>query len=346
MNKRDFLVLFRWALDSSGLDRRVKKAEKAGGGPPGGGAEWGDITGTLSAQTDLQTALDGKAASSHTHTIANTTGLQAALDGKAASTHSHAISDVTGLQMALDGKQAAGSYAAASHGHVIADVTGLQTALDGKQASGSYAAASHTHLAGDVTGGTFDIARIPTGTSASTVALGNHTHTQYAPVRVRNYSTASQGPGFAADTYVTGSSLQIPTGGMVAGMRFVWQIGAAKTAAGTATAVYNVRIGSNQTTADTARLAISGLTAQTGVTDAGVLTIVVVVRSVSATGVIAGACGWAASRGGAAGFGGGNHLVSSTFDNSNLAGQFIGLSINGGASAAWTVHHVYAELVP
>ena len=28
---------------------------------------WGDITGTLSTQTDLQTALDGKAASSHTH---------------------------------------------------------------------------------------------------------------------------------------------------------------------------------------------------------------------------------------------------------------------------------------
>ena len=30
--------------------------------PNGGGAEWGGITGTLSAQTDLQTALDGKVA--------------------------------------------------------------------------------------------------------------------------------------------------------------------------------------------------------------------------------------------------------------------------------------------
>lgn len=36
-----------------------------GGGD--GGAAWGDITGTLSSQTDLQTALDGKAASSHDH---------------------------------------------------------------------------------------------------------------------------------------------------------------------------------------------------------------------------------------------------------------------------------------
>lgn len=78
----------------------------------GGSVSWGSITGTLSSQTDLQSALNGKASSTHTHIIA----------------------DVTGLQTALDGKQAAGSYAAASHTHIIADVTGLQTALDGKQA--------------------------------------------------------------------------------------------------------------------------------------------------------------------------------------------------------------------
>lgn len=33
----------------------------------GGGGTWGSITGTLSSQTDLQTALDSKAATSHTH---------------------------------------------------------------------------------------------------------------------------------------------------------------------------------------------------------------------------------------------------------------------------------------
>lgn len=316
------------------------KISKSGAAASDVGAAAATHSHAISDTTGLQTALDGKAASSHTHAQSDITGLTTALAGKSDTGHTHTIANVTGLQAALDGKQAAGSYAAATHSHAISDVTGLQTALDGKAAS------AHTHAAADINTGTLDIARIPTGTSASTVALGNHTHSIYAPVRVRNYSTASQGPGFAADTYVTGSSLQIPTGGMVAGMRFVWQISGAKTGAGTATAVYNVRIGANQTTADTSRLAISGLTAQTAVTDAGVLTIVVVVRSVSATGVIAGACGWAASRGGAAGFGGGNHLVSSTFDNSNLAGQFIGISINGGISAAWTVHHVYAELVP
>jgi hypothetical protein len=43
--------------------------------------------------------------------------------------------------------------------------------------------------------------------------------------------------------------------------------------------------------------------------------------------------------------GGGKDGVSSTFDNSALAGQYVGLSINGGASAAWTITHVDAELI-
>lgn len=74
-----------------------------------------------------------------------------ALSGKADTSHTHSIANVTGLQTALDGKQASGSYAAATHSHIIADVAGLQTALDGKQASGSYAAATHTHTASQVT---------------------------------------------------------------------------------------------------------------------------------------------------------------------------------------------------
>jgi hypothetical protein len=44
---------------------------------------WGGITGTLSTQTDLQTALNGKAAAVHTHAQADVTGLVAALAAKA-----------------------------------------------------------------------------------------------------------------------------------------------------------------------------------------------------------------------------------------------------------------------
>lgn len=61
--------------------------------------EIGYLDGVTSA---IQTQIDGKSATSHTHSISNVTGLQTALDGKASSSHTHAISDVTGLQTALD----------------------------------------------------------------------------------------------------------------------------------------------------------------------------------------------------------------------------------------------------
>lgn len=52
-------------------------------GPGAAGAvAWGSITGTLSLQTDLQSALDAKANSSHTHTQSDVTNLVTALAGK------------------------------------------------------------------------------------------------------------------------------------------------------------------------------------------------------------------------------------------------------------------------
>ena len=55
------------------------------------------------------------------------------------------------------------------------DLSGYATtsALDGKSNTG------HTHAAGDITSGQFNIARIPTGTTSSTVAVGNHSHSGY-----------------------------------------------------------------------------------------------------------------------------------------------------------------------
>ncbi len=59
----------------------------------------------------------------HNHPISEVTNLQAALDGKAAASHTHAIGDVTGLQPALDGK------APAAHTHATSEVTGLDATL-------------------------------------------------------------------------------------------------------------------------------------------------------------------------------------------------------------------------
>lgn len=157
-----------------------------------------------------------------------------------------------------------------------------------------------------------------------------------------NRSTASQGAGFASDTYVTNSGILIPSFGMQAGQVYRWFISLSKTAAGTAAAVYTFRIGSNQSTADTSRLALTATVAATAAIAEGLLIASLVVRNVGASGVIAGGVGIAAN---GPGLGGGKDGASSTFDNSALAGQFIGLSINGGTSAAWTITSVSAELV-
>jgi len=56
---------------------------------------WGSISGTLSNQTDLQSALNAKANTAHTHQIVDVSGLQTALDSKAATSHTHTLSNIT-----------------------------------------------------------------------------------------------------------------------------------------------------------------------------------------------------------------------------------------------------------
>lgn len=140
----------------------------------------------LVRKSQFDTALSGKAATSHSHAISDVTGLQTALDSKLSGSHSHNISDVTGLQTALDNKlddsqatafglsllddadaaaarstlglgtaatQASTAFAAASHSHAISDVTGLQTALDAKAPLAS-PALTGTPTAPTATGGT------------------------------------------------------------------------------------------------------------------------------------------------------------------------------------------------
>lgn len=107
----------------------------------GGEVDFGDLTGTL----DVTQVPDGEL------TIAKTSGLQTALDAKAAATHSHSISDVTGLQTELDNKVETlsdlGLTADATELNYIDGVTSaVQTQLDGKAAS------SHSHAISDVTG--------------------------------------------------------------------------------------------------------------------------------------------------------------------------------------------------
>lgn len=167
-----------------------------------------------------------------------------------------------------------------------------------------------------------------------------------------NAAVAAQGAGFAADTYVTNSDILIPSFSMQAKGTFLWRISGSKTGAGTATPIYVIRIGANRTTGDTARLTLTG-PAATAIADIGTLSILVTVRSVGAGGVLQGTAWWdhtgtaanTTTQGTGFANNGTGHVegTSSGFDNSALGGSYIGLSINGGTSAAWTFTQVIAE---
>lgn len=120
-------------------------------------------------ESEVDTALDGKASSTHTHTVSDVTNLQTALDGKASSSHSHSISDVTNLQSSLNAKANSSdlgtvatsnsyddlddipsSFTPSSHTHAISDVTNLQTNLGNKVNTSDIANNLTTTTAGKV----------------------------------------------------------------------------------------------------------------------------------------------------------------------------------------------------
>ncbi|TXK23327.1 hypothetical protein FVR03_22780 [Pontibacter qinzhouensis] len=116
----------------------------------------GYLSGVTSA---IQTQLNGKAATSHTHTIANVTNLQTTLDGKAATVHTHSefntfvktvngnTPDVNGnINLATGGSinwssilEKPTTFTPSDHTHFITDISGLEAELD------SFSSKGHGH---------------------------------------------------------------------------------------------------------------------------------------------------------------------------------------------------------
>lgn len=128
----------------------------------GGSPAWGEITGTLSAQTDLQTTLDGKAATGHGHTLADIsdagTAAASAIGDFAAAAHAHTLAEISD----------AGTAAAAA-------TTDFATAAQGALADSAVQPADvANHVTSDTTeaGGGTAIGNIVEITQAAYDALG------------------------------------------------------------------------------------------------------------------------------------------------------------------------------
>jgi hypothetical protein len=168
---------------------------------------------SIAGVTGLQTALDGKSATSHDHS--GTYEPAGTVSTHAAGSGVHSIASVTGLQTALDGKSStahdhASTYAPIangvangdSHDHSGGDggqlayssLSGLPTlGTAAATAAADYAAVSHAHSASAVTSGTFDTARLGSGTANSgTYLRGDQTW-------------AAAAGGVASDTHAASS---------------------------------------------------------------------------------------------------------------------------------------------
>lgn len=150
----------------------------------------------------------------------------------------------------------------------------------------------------------------------------------------------------AADTYLTGSLLTIPPALVRVGTQLSWQFAMSKTAAETAAPVWSVRVGTNGTTADTARLQFTGV-AQTAAVDNGFAQIVVVIRSIGAAGVAAGVylLDHVGNTVGLANVPSDVKQVTSAGYDTTVANTKYGVSLHPGAAGVWTFQLVSAQLL-
>lgn len=170
------------------------------------------------------------------------------------------------------------------------------------------------------------------------------------PVQYVNASVAAASAAFAADTYLSGSSITIPVAGdWEVAEQYRCRFDMTKTAAGVAAFTVIVRMGTAGTTADTAILTLA-FAAGTAAVDSGMIEVIVNFRTVGSgtSAVIAGTMTCAhhlAATGlhstGASGYG---MIFGTSAGFNSTTPTIIGLSVNGGASFSGTCTQVQSEL--
>lgn len=154
--------------------------------------------------------------------------------------------------------------------------------------------------------------------------------------------------GYAADTYLVGSSIAIPSNSLKAKSIYYCVFNVVKTAAGTVAPIINIRFGTAGTTADTSRCVLT-FALQTAVVDEGIFEVWATFNSVGATtSAVIQSAGKLAHRLSITGLSTdvtGSKIATSAGFDSTVASSIIGLSVNGGTLAAWTITLVQAQLI-
>jgi len=138
-----------------------------------GTINWGAITGTLSTQTDLQSALNGKSNTGHTHTLANVTDSGAAASKGVTGNDNLVVTGTAGVNGNLgewdangdlvDSGSAISDLAAAAHNHSVGSLTGVTITSPANGQALIYNTGvweNRALVASDIASGTFANARI------------------------------------------------------------------------------------------------------------------------------------------------------------------------------------------
>ena len=164
-------------------------------------------------------------------------------------------------------------------------------------------------------------------------------------LEVKNFSIVAQALSGVTRVFVAGSQLQVPPSGLKVGSKIRFVLDITKTAAGTASCVFDIAFGTAGTVADTARISFTKI-AGTAVVDVARVVIEATVRSVGTTGVVVGKFNLTHNLQ-ITGFATLPCLnvvtVSSGFDNDGQE-LYIGLNVTQGAADAYTIQVVDAVL--
>lgn len=161
---------------------------------------------------------------------------------------------------------------------------------------------------------------------------------------IDNWNTASQSPAGVTRTYITGSRLQVGAQKLQAGSQFFWKFNLTKTASGSGPSTFDIAVGTNGTTADTARISFTK-PAGTAAADEATCEILALVRTSGASGVLVGQFSMIHNL-----FSTGHlttpavvvNSVSGTFDMT-VANLSVGICLSTGTSDSVTIQQVHAQ---